>query len=260
MSDLRLIPRIPLWLIGAALVLPAGQAPARAAETSRAPAARPSFVTVTASVTDAKTKETLPGALVRAWFQSTKAVWAVRVPAGGTVEFRLPIGQADLLWIAASSPGYQAGSLTRRVEPTTGDLKVALALTTVIPHPAPSPSPSPSPEPVHLTINRGATFTRTPEVTLETVLTFATSPGLTMSFSNDGRAWSPPEPFSPTTRWPLAAGDGTKTVRVKLVGKGGGRIGTAQHAIVLDSTAPTLTITTPRTGDLIGGSAGGLSP
>lgn len=87
-----------------------------------------------------------------------------------------------------------------------------------------------------LKINNGALYTNSANVTLEVTATDATQ--MTAAYANESSAWSPPEPYQSTKPWTLSAGEGTKTVRVKLVDElGNEAIITAE--IVLDEQAPT---------------------
>lgn len=91
-------------------------------------------------------------------------------------------------------------------------------------------------------LNGGAAATNTPTVTVQ--LTVQTQHGVTptqLELSNDGTAWSNPEPFvTERTNWELSAGDGQKTVHAR-VGDSAGRRATFSATIQLDRTAPVIT-------------------
>ena len=85
-------------------------------------------------------------------------------------------------------------------------------------------------------------FTSSPTVELFASASDSTSGVNKMSFSNDGVSWSAWEGYSALGKaWLLPAGDGTKTVRVRLMDNAG-NYSTAVFAdqIVLDSAAPVI--------------------
>lgn len=88
-----------------------------------------------------------------------------------------------------------------------------------------------------ISINAGATYTKTTVVTLTLNNVPGTSP-TEMQFSNDGATWSSKVPFSTSTTWTLLSGEGTKTVYARFYDSSGkyGSWGTDQ--IILDTTAP----------------------
>ncbi|MFA5073213.1 MAG: fibronectin type III domain-containing protein [Nitrospirota bacterium] len=99
-----------------------------------------------------------------------------------------------------------------------------------------------------ITINNNATITNNASVTLTLNATDTGSGVSQMQFSNDGTTWSTAEAYATTKTWMLAAGDGTKTVSVKYKDTAG-TWSSAYHAtITLDTTAPTVTITSPQAG------------
>lgn len=101
-----------------------------------------------------------------------------------------------------------------------------------------------------ITINGGAAATRTTTVTL--TLSASDTGGVTqMQFSNDGVTFSTPEPYATTKSWTLASGDGTKTVRAKFKDAAGNWSAPVSDTIVLDTTPPTLSFTSPVDGAVI---------
>ncbi|WP_146864111.1 Ig-like domain-containing protein, partial [Chitinophaga cymbidii] len=93
-----------------------------------------------------------------------------------------------------------------------------------------------------LSINGGAAATNDPDVTL-TITADGTAPAYTTSFSNDNVTWSAYTPLAASTPWTLAAGDGTKTVYMRLR-DAAGNITPLQDQVTLDATAPNTTIVT----------------
>ena len=95
-------------------------------------------------------------------------------------------------------------------------------------------------------INGGASYTESPSVTLA-----LSSPDLAfyMRFSNDDVSWSENdwEPYSSSKAWTLTSGDGDKTVFVQFKDLFG-VISGASDTIILDTMAPSLTISSPTTG------------
>lgn len=103
-----------------------------------------------------------------------------------------------------------------------------------------------------IVINGGAVATNSATVTLTLV---ATDPSgvAQMRFSNDnGQTYSTPEPYS-TTRsgWILPAGDGSKTVLAQFADTPGNWSTAVSDAIILDTAAPSIEITSPQDGQVI---------
>jgi len=94
-------------------------------------------------------------------------------------------------------------------------------------------------------INGGAKYSRTPDVTLN--ISASDSEGVRfMRFSNDGVNYSADEPYSANPKsWTLTAGDGVKTVFVRFTDGSGRLYDPAAAQITLDTTAPATTITPP---------------
>lgn len=105
-------------------------------------------------------------------------------------------------------------------------------------------------------INGGATATNNPSVTLTLSATDDSGTVAQMQFSNDGVTFSVPEPYATSKTWSLSAGDGTKTVSAKFTDAAGNWSVAATDAIVLDTivldtTPPVITITSPADGAVI---------
>ncbi|WP_119080661.1 Ig-like domain-containing protein [Chitinophaga alhagiae] len=92
-----------------------------------------------------------------------------------------------------------------------------------------------------LSVNSGAAATNDPDVTLA-ITADGTAPNYTTSFSNDNVTWSAYAPLAASTPWTLSAGDGTKTVYMRLK-DAAGNVTPLQDQILLDETVPATTIT-----------------
>ncbi|HYS42790.1 MAG TPA: Ig-like domain-containing protein, partial [Geobacteraceae bacterium] len=87
-------------------------------------------------------------------------------------------------------------------------------------------------------INGGSAYTTTTAVTL-TLSAADTNEVTQMQFSNNGSAWSSPEPFATTKAWALSSGDGSKSVYGKYKDAAGNwTTANIYGTIVLDTTAP----------------------
>ena len=84
-----------------------------------------------------------------------------------------------------------------------------------------------------ISINGGAAYTASRDVTLTLAATGATQ----MRFSNDAVTWSSWEAYGTSKAWTLSAGDGVKTVFVEYR-DAAGNTAAAQASITLDGTAP----------------------
>jgi len=107
------------------------------------------------------------------------------------------------------------------------------------------------PEAISISINNGATYTKTQLVNLTVYATDSQTGPSEMRFSNDGASFSNWEPYA-TTRigWILSEGDGEKTVYFQ-VKDGAGNIceTTVWDQIILDTTAPTIQAVVINNGD-----------
>ena len=91
-----------------------------------------------------------------------------------------------------------------------------------------------------ITVNNGAAYTKTTQVTLALS---ANDPGgavVSMSFSTDGRNWSPDESYQTTRAYTLPAGDGTKTVYARFRDRAGLYSDPASDSIILDTRPPSI--------------------
>jgi alpha-tubulin suppressor-like RCC1 family protein len=95
-------------------------------------------------------------------------------------------------------------------------------------------------------INSGAIFTKSTEVLLNLSCAGFASNCSEMQLSNDEAAWSlPVEPYVTSRSWTLSAGDGLKTVYVKFKDEAGDWSPAYSASITLDTTPPTVTLTSP---------------
>ena len=96
-------------------------------------------------------------------------------------------------------------------------------------------------------INSDAAYTQAANVTLTlSAQDSAGGSGISqMRFSNDGSIWSAPEAYAVSKSWALLAGDGEKTVYAKFSDAAGNWSTPATDAIILDTTAPVIVITSP---------------
>ena len=101
-------------------------------------------------------------------------------------------------------------------------------------------------------INEGAAYTTTPGVTLQLSATDDSGTVSQIRCSNDGVAYTPPEPYAPVVKWTLPIGDGTKKVIVIFSDPSGNWSAPTSDAITLDTLSPIPTITFPRDGQVFG--------
>jgi hypothetical protein len=100
-----------------------------------------------------------------------------------------------------------------------------------------------------VTINNSARFTNSAAVVLTLTATDTGSGVSSMQFSNDTTMWSASEPFAGTKNWTLTTGDGAKTVSVKFMDNAGNWSNPIpSNTISLDTTPPTVSISSPSTG------------
>jgi hypothetical protein len=86
-----------------------------------------------------------------------------------------------------------------------------------------------------LIINGGALSSTSPNV----IVSISATDAVQMSFSNDGTIWSEWQAYAPTASWSLAAGDGTKTVYVRVKDGAGNISEVVSSTITLDTAAGT---------------------
>ena len=94
-----------------------------------------------------------------------------------------------------------------------------------------------------ISVNSGATFTKSTGVTLNLSATNPTAgdPVSDMRFSNDGVNFGPWVPFAATASYTLPAGDGSKTVFAEFRNGAGAVSAAASDSITLDTTPPVIT-------------------
>lgn len=102
-----------------------------------------------------------------------------------------------------------------------------------------------------ITINAGAAATKTTAVTLTLSATDTAGAVAQLQGSNDGATFSTPEAYVTTKAWTLTSGDGTKTVWVKFKDAAGNWSAAVSDTIVLDTTPPQLTLTSPANGSVV---------
>jgi len=93
-----------------------------------------------------------------------------------------------------------------------------------------------------VTINGGAAYATDAEVSLGFSLGVGVDDVVGVQLSNDDQTWSAQQSYSASMSYTLPTGDGNKTVYVRFIDRAG-NIGTGQASIILDTTAPTGTLT-----------------
>jgi hypothetical protein len=99
-----------------------------------------------------------------------------------------------------------------------------------------------------LSINNNAAYANSTTVTLSISATDSGSGVSQMQFSNDNTAWSTAETYSTSKLWTLSTGDGLKAVYAKYKDTAGNWSLVTGASITLDTTSPTITITSPVAG------------
>ncbi len=94
-----------------------------------------------------------------------------------------------------------------------------------------------------ISINSGATYTKSTSVTLHLSATNPTAgdPVSDMRFSSDGTTYGPWLPYAASAPYTLPSGDGSKTVFVEFRNGAGAVSSPASHSITLDTTPPVIT-------------------
>ncbi len=110
-----------------------------------------------------------------------------------------------------------------------------------------------APNSASISVNAGAAATNSREVTLTLSAVDTVSGVATMIFSNDGTVWTTPVPYATSYRYTLPVGDGTKTVRVRFTDFAGNTSNSVSDSIVLNTVAPTVTLTAPAAGSTVRG-------
>jgi hypothetical protein len=93
-----------------------------------------------------------------------------------------------------------------------------------------------------ISINSGLAYTNNTSVTLTLAASDALSGVAQMQFSNNGSTFSAPVAYAASYPWTLATTDGTKTVYVRYIDTAGNTSGSFTDTIILDTTAPTGTV------------------
>ncbi|MGE5551338.1 MAG: fibronectin type III domain-containing protein [Bacteroidota bacterium] len=89
-------------------------------------------------------------------------------------------------------------------------------------------------------INGGAAFTNRPQVTLNLAASDQGGAVTGMSFSTDGRSWSPDEPYQAVRNFTLPGGDGPKSVQVRFRDQAGNYSQPVAATITLDTAPPVI--------------------
>ena len=103
-----------------------------------------------------------------------------------------------------------------------------------------------------ITINDGAAYTNSAAVTLTLSAVGAHGTVTQMSLSNDNVTYTAPEPYASNKTWTLTSGDGQKTVYAKFGDASNLWSPPVHDGIMLDTTPPVITITSPTDGQLFG--------
>jgi len=102
-----------------------------------------------------------------------------------------------------------------------------------------------SPPTGSITIAGDATYTNSLSVTLILSVEDATSGVAQMCFSHDNTTWTPFEAYSTSKAWSITSGNGTKTVYAQFKDNAGLSSQSYFDTIILDTTTPTILITSP---------------
>lgn len=101
----------------------------------------------------------------------------------------------------------------------------------------------------HIKINNGDKYTSSTEVTLDVTATGASE----CRFSNDGNTWGAWQAYSTEVSWTLTSGDGHKDVYVECKDSVGNTGIPTSSTIYLDSQKPSVTISSPESGQQYSG-------
>ncbi len=93
-------------------------------------------------------------------------------------------------------------------------------------------------------VNEGVDYTNTGSVALSLTASHAI-PEFLMRFSNDGHTWGDWTTYTSSQTWALAEGDGEKTVYIQFKDLAGNESTVYSDAILLDTTAPLVTVEVP---------------
>ena len=148
-------------------------------------------------------------------------------------------------WTLSSGDGTK--TVYAKFRDTAGNLSVAYSAQIVL-------STDTTPPTGSISINNGATAINTTSVTLF-LSAIDTGSGMgvgaQMQFSNDNVTWSTSEAYATTKNWTLVTGEGTKTVYVKFSDVAGNWSTAYSATIILDTTPPQITITSPSDNQVI---------
>ncbi len=111
-----------------------------------------------------------------------------------------------------------------------------------------------------ITINGGAIYATSPDVTLTLSATDATTSVVSMRFSEDDSTWTEAEPYVTSKSFTLTGMDGLKTVYVQFFDEAGNDSLSASDSIILDRQAPTDNSVTLNEGEFVNSTAVTLTP
>mgnify|MGYP001571493430 FL=1 len=203
-------------------------------------------------------------------FSSSGGSSSVGVTASSSSCSWTTASNASWITITSGSSGtgngtvYYSVSANTGTNQRTGTMTIAGQNFTVTQDGAPAPTPTPPPtsdtvEPTgSISINSNAAYTNSTAVTLSlsasdkagvTGYYLSTSSSTPSSSASGWNAVSSTTSYSGSVSYTLASGDETKTVYVWYKDAAGNVSSTASDSIILDTTAPIATITSPTSGD-----------
>ncbi len=183
--------------------------------------------------------------------------WTTDEPATSQVEYGLTTGYGQLTPLdsalltnhSVTLSGLTEATLYHfRVRSTDGANNPASSADQTFTTTAPADTTPPTGT---ITINGAAAATNSLTVTLTLSATDNSGSVSQMQFSSDGTTYTAPEAYAATKSWTLTAGDGVKTVYAKFKDAAGNWSVPASDTITLDTTPPTLSITSPADGAVI---------
>ena len=186
-------------------------------------------VTLTLSATDAP-----PGSVAQMQFSNDGATWLPATPANYATAYPWSLSTGDGTKTVYAKFKDAAGNWS---QPATDTITLDTA----------------SPTGGSIVINANAQATNNPTVTLTLSAADSLSGVSQMRFANDTCAsYSAPDPYATSkTSWALSSGDGSKTVCVQFADAAGNWSAPVSDTITLDTTPPTLSITSPLDGAVI---------
>lgn len=150
---------------------------------------------------------------------------------------------------SAGITGLSAGTLYHyraRSRDAVGNERLGTDSTFTTLQPADTTAPTGS-----ISINSGASATNTRTVTLTLTATDNSGSVAQMRFSDNGSTYSTAEAYATTKSWMLPTSDGPKTVYVQFKDAAGNWSAAATDSIVLDTTPPSLSFTSPLDGAVL---------